>query len=84
MPKTPEIHTYVAIGPHCWAKGETPQEAKTNARKFLPSKYRRKRKLFNVYRVPADARVNAMGDTVWDNANHVFETCTECHVVEKA
>jgi hypothetical protein len=67
--------TYLVIGPHCWGKGSSIEEAKRNALAELPSESIAPRPcLFITYETPEDAYVDGMGRVCWkDSAQEIKE-----------
>lgn len=52
---------FLCIGPHCWGKGETPNDAKKVADKECPT-YNRPMKAWRMYLVGEGTVVTGMGD----------------------
>jgi len=57
----------VCLGPFVWGRGLTGAEAYRNARNQGVASYARKPYRFSFYDCPAGARVDGMGNIVWDD-----------------
>jgi hypothetical protein len=58
---------YLAMGPHCWGKGKTREEAVKNAKvnfpyRYVPSVKRAADKHFSIYTSEGEFTVDGMGD----------------------
>lgn len=57
---------YLAVGPYCWGKGKTREEAVKNARYNWPRAYSRVKQPrdmhFSIYTSEGELTVNGMGD----------------------
>ena len=64
---------YLAVGPHCWGRGETPQQAIARCRVNYPASLMKRIKgtnkpmpmSYNLYKGPEDLYVDEMGSVRW-------------------
>lgn len=70
----PAGHAFVAIGPHCWGRGDTIDRAKRRAGRAKPASHDGRFR-YAVVLAPEDAQVGPFGDVQWTE-----HTCTvaEC------
>lgn len=58
---------YIAVGPHCWGKGDTSREAVKNMRRNVPTMLKGNGE-FGVYSCHPESRVTEFGDLAYPKA----------------
>ena len=58
----------LVVGPNCWGKGDTIEQAKREAKKHWP-RYGSRHFPYVAYRVSPETRVDEMGMMIWKSKN---------------